>query len=72
MFTRKDTIPIIIKKSVLFIVIFVLMINLFEHGINFSEYTYEVISVLQIVLTLIFIYIFSILLDRKKKKKVKS
>lgn len=69
MFTRKDSIQIIIKKSLIFTTVFILVMNVIEFGLNITDYTYEVVSVLQVILTLVFMYIFSLIFDPQRKKK---
>lgn len=70
MFSRKDSIRVIIQKSIFFTLIFLLIMNIFEFGLNFTQYTYEVVPIIQLILTLIFMYIFSLILEPKKRKKL--
>lgn len=71
MFTRKDDFKTIIKKILIFIPVFILTMNVFEFGLDISEYTYEVVSTTQLILTIVFMYIFSLIINPRMSKNKK-
>jgi hypothetical protein len=71
MFTRQDDIKTIIKKILIFVPIFILTMNIFEFGLEISKYTYKIISITQLILSLVFIYIFSLFLVPRMSKNKK-
>jgi len=71
MFTRQDDIKTIIKKILIFVPIFILTMNIFEFGLEISKYTYKIISITQLILSIVFIYIFSLFLNPRMSKNKK-